>query len=427
MGEKHIIPEPPKWAQPVFLILNEVPDALGATLWRYARHIRDRASATTAERRILVANVIAPHVQDRISAARYQAPELAEAHVRFGMSLLAPDNCSDGELATACVRICDWAECSAYERTAIEYAELAALLDNQSARAANRAGRLNRNASDYPRAEIWFERAIGLARRTTNSLEYTRGHIGFGILYQTTGRDRRARRHFHTASIIARKDGRRWLAAEAQHDLMLMCTERGRYEEAEAHADKALAWYPKHHNRFPFFVADLCFLLVSEAHYSTAVGLLSEFLEVVKSPPQQVLGMSLLARALAGAGERARFGRIRSKVLALLQDYHEYEPAARVNLAEAERAAGLWRDAELSARRALDLAIIRRDVVPERLARALLTEINRKNPSPAGSKTHRNPAWYGTVISAVSNRLAVWTPTRRGRVPTIDRNEWAAA
>ena len=274
---------------------------------------------------------------------------------------------------------------------------------------------------------MWFERAVGLARRAGNHVEYTRAHIGFGILFQTLGKDRRARRHFHTAAVIARKDGRRWLAAEAQHDLMLMSTERGRYEEAESHAAKALAWYPKHHRRFPFFVADLCFLLVCEAHYSVAVELLTAFLNVVESPPQQVLGLSLLARALAGAGDRPRFGRTRSKVQRLLEEFREYEPAARVNIAEGERAASLWRDAEVTARKALDAATARRDSVPERLARALLVEIERRNPPPAEARLHRDPAWFAAMVRTVAARLAAWTPTRRGRSPTVGRNEWAAA
>src|SRR6185436_14131864 len=114
-------------------------------------------------------------------------------------------------------------------------------------------------------------RGIGLARRASNGIEYTRGHIGYGILWQTLGRDRRARKHFATAANRAMKDGREWLAAEAQHDLMLMATERGHYGEAEAYARTALAWYPKYHERFPFFVADLAYLLVSERQYLHAV------------------------------------------------------------------------------------------------------------------------------------------------------------
>ena len=208
---------------------------------------------------------------------------------------------------------------------------------------------------------------------------------------------------------------------------MLMSTERGRYDEAEIHAAKALTWYPKHHKRFPFFVADLCFLLVCEAYYSVAVDLLTEFLDVVESPAQQVLGMSLLARALACAGRRSRFIRTRGRVQAMLNEFSEHEPAARINIAEAERAAGLWRDAEANARAALELAIARRDVVPERLARALLVEIHQRTPPPAESRTHRNPDWFSNIVPSVSTRLAAWAPTRRGRIPIVGRSEWAAA
>lgn len=427
MGEKHIVPEPPSWLRPIFFLLDEVPGALGLTLWQYARHLRDWAVSSDDERSTLVHQRFAAHVLDRISAAKREAPELAEALDRFGMVVLSPATCRDCDLAASCGQVTEWAESYGYQRAAIEFAELAALLEPVSASAANRAARLNRNASDFARAEVWFERGIGLARRADDHLEYTRGHIGFGILFQTLGKDRRARKHLQTAAIIARKDGRRWLAAEAQHDLMLMSAERGRYEEAEVHAARALAWYPKHHQRFPFFVADLCFLFVCEACYSVAVELLTSFLGVVHAPAQQVLGMSLLVRALAGAGDRARFARTRSRVQRLLKDFREYEAAARINLAEAERAVGLWRDAEGNARKALDLAVTRRDIVPERLARALLVEIEGKIPSPAEIRAHRNPDWFRTIVFTASTRLAAWTPTRRGRTPSVGRNEWAAA
>jgi tetratricopeptide (TPR) repeat protein len=426
MGEKHIIPEPPRWLRSIVYILDdEAPGALGLALWQYARHFRDWIESGAEQRAALFHKKLTAHVVDRIRTAKQEAPELAEALDRFGV-VVAGGSLRDEEISASCAQVSEWAESVGYQRTAIEFAELAALLDADSARGANRAGRVNRNVSDFARAEVWFERAIGLARRNGDHVEYTRSHIGYGILCQTIGKDRRARQHFHTAAVIARKDGRRWLAAEAQHDLMLMSTERGHYAEAEGHAAKAFAWYPKHHNRFPFFVADLCFLLVCEAQYSVAVKLLTAFLSTIETPAQQVLGMSTLVRALAGAGERTRFARTRAQALRLLNEYREHEPAARINIAEGERAVGLWRDAEENARKALELASARRDLAPERLARELLVNIERRIPPPAESNAD-GAEHFTTMLISAATRLAEWTPTRRGRVPTVGRTEWAAA
>lgn len=427
MGEKHIIPEPPSWLRPSFYILGEAPGAIASALWQYARHLRDWVAVGPPERDGLFHHRLALHVIDRLNAAMREAPDLAEALDRFGTFILSTHEVSARDAAAACVRVVQWAELWNFQRTAIEFAELAALLEPDSAQAANRAGRLNRNGADFARAEIWFERGIGLARRTNDHMEYTRGHIGCGILFQTLGKDRRARKYFQTAAIIARKDGRRWLAAEAQHDLMLMSAERGHFDEADAHATKALAWYPKHHKRFPFFVADLCFLLVCESHYSVAAELLAAFLTVIKTPAQQVLGMSLLVRALAGAGERVQFARTRARVLRLLGEFRDHEAAARIHLAEAERSAGLWHDAEVNARKALEIAVERRDAAPERIARALLIDIEQRVPPPTESGVHADPDWFATLIRSAATRLSVWAPTRRGRIPTVGRNEWAAA
>lgn len=220
------------------------------------------------------------------------------------------------------------------------------------------------------------------------------------------------------------KDGREWLAAEAQHDLMLMSTERGNYREAEAHARTALAWYPKYHERFPLFVADLAFLLVSEHEYRGAIRLLIRFFYIVKDRSKRVLALSMLVRALGGVKDLDRLRRARRRLLRWLEHSREYEPAARVNLAEGERAAGMWSEAEANARLALELASGRRDAAPARLASTLLSEISGRVPA---EPPRSNPGVAQLVLHAEA-RIRAWVPSRRGRRPREQGGEdWAVA
>ncbi|HEU4557553.1 MAG TPA: hypothetical protein VFS20_06875, partial [Longimicrobium sp.] len=320
-------------------------------------------------------------------------------------------------------RIARWADAHGFAETAIQYAEAAAVICPDEARLANLCGRLTRNAADHARAEVWFERGIGLARARRDWVEYTRGHLGAGILALGRGREGRARRHFNTASSIAMREGHEWLAAEAQHDLFQFMTVRGNYVDAEVHARRALAWYPKHHPRLPFLAADVAFLLVCQRHHAPAAEILRLFVRTIQ-PPQNVLGYSLLVRALAGVGNRREFERRRARLLKLLAEHTEYEAAARWNLAQGELAAGEGDAALANARMAVELARARRDRETEVLAERLVAELEAGADAPA--QPRRREERFRDFVGTLLSRLGEWSPTRRGRSPSLSRAEWAA-
>lgn len=423
MGEKRIILKAPHRRRREAEMLAEAPPALACVLWQYVRHARDWADAGPVERPTLFVRQPKPWVTAKRIEAQAVEGELAGALDVLATLLHDPLGADTRQLAGACERIARWADARGYAETAIQFAEAAAVICPDQARLANLCGRLTRNAGDFPRAEVWFERGIGLARGRRNWVEYTRGHLGAGILAMGLGREARARRHFNTASSIAMREGHEWLAAEAQHDLFQFVTVRGNYVDAEVHARRALAWYPKHHPRLPFLAADVAFLMVCQRYYAPAVEILRPFVRTVE-PPRNVLGYSLLVRALAGAGNHREFERRRARLLKLLAEHAEYEAAARWNLAQGELLLG-ERDAALAnARRALELARARRDRETEVLAERLVAELEVGTVAPAEPKRRdeRSREFVGTLL----RRLAEWSPTRRGRSPSLSRAEWAA-
>ena len=423
MGQKQIIPEPPPVQRRLdTAILGETPPALAVVLWQHARHLRDWIDASPAEREALFTPDPPRWVVAKRKEARAELPELAaDLEVVEGV-LRSPLDADRARLAAALERLARWAEARGHAATAVQLAELSALVDREEPRLANLAGRLTRNAGDHTRAEAWLERGIGLARRRRDWVEYTRGHLGAGILCMAAGREARASRHLNTASTIAMREGHEWLAAEAQHDLFQFMTVRGNLVDAEVHARRALAWYPKHHQRFPFFAADVAFLLVCQRHHAAAAALLRAFVQVVK-PPQNVLGFSMLVRALAAAGPAQEFERTRARLLDLLRRHGEYEAAARWHLAYADRAAGRWESARANARTAAELAHAQQDGETERLARVLLAELEAGVPSPP--ELPRDDGKFTEWLAALTSRLERWSPTRRGR-PSRSRADWAA-
>jgi tetratricopeptide (TPR) repeat protein len=425
MGEKHLITLAPVWRRSERGILDEIPTVVGLVLWQLVRHVRYWVASTASQREDLFHGTPQPWVATKYRHAEIEAPPIAGAIRALLNVTAAPNGVAETEVADACSQVAEWASATGCAETALQFAEAAAAVDSASAHRANEAGRIARNHAEYARAEMWFERGIGLARQQHDSIAYTRGHIGYGIMCQTLGRDSRAQRHFNTASLAARKRGRFWLAAEAQHDLLLMMAERGNFAQATAHARKALRWYPKHHPRFPFFVADFAFCLVCQAHYIEAIQLLTAALDSLTEPAEQVLAVSVLVRAHGGLGNVAEFRSTRMRLVDLLRTFKAHEPAARINLAEGERAVGRWLGAWRNATRALRLAKEKRDAVVIQLASRLRADVRAQRPALPGAALTDMVA--REVIDAMQQRLTLWNPTRRGRARGVDRDRWAAA
>ena len=424
MGDTHKVPPAPHRRHRELLMLDEVPPSAGGILWQYLRHLWDWAQTPPARWAVLFHAQRPPWVLAKRKAALDECPELIPAFTVLFQLVDAPAGVSTTELAGACADIAQWAEQRQHMNTAVEFIEAAAAVDPRDPRRANAAGRINRNSGDFPRADSWFERGIALARKAGDRIEFTRGHLGAGILCMISGREARARRHLNRASNVAMKEGHEWLAAEAQHDLFHFMTVRGHYAEAELHARRALRWYPKHHARFPYFVADVAFLLVCERHYSASATLLGEVLRLVVEPGARFVIGALLTRALAGAKRWKEFDQQRRRVTEMLSEPSEWEAAARWHLAEAERAAGLWESADANATAALQIARSRRDAETEQFVRRLLDELAERVPAPA--ELVRTDDAFANLLNKLSARLSEWAPTRRGRSRTLSRGEWAA-
>ncbi|HET7233197.1 MAG TPA: hypothetical protein VFJ16_24515 [Longimicrobium sp.] len=403
-------------------MLAEAAPEIACVLWQFVRHVRDWAAATPAQRRELFASESKGWVEDKWREASRTATEIV--HALGNLESLTREARDVDAIASAAEKVARWAESRGYQETSIQMAEASALLGRTEPRLANLAGRLTRKAGDFARAEIWFERAIGLARARSDRVEYTRGHLGAGILAMNLGRETRARRHFDTASSVAMREGHEWLAAEAQHDLFQFVTMRASFVAAELHARRALRWYPKHHPRFPFFAADVAFLMVAQRHFAPAVTLLRIFVRVIK-PPQNLLGYSLFVRALAGAGRTREFQQRRGTLHKLLSKKNEYDAAARWNLAHAEREAGDAHAALVQARISATLARARCDRETETLAQQLIYEIEN-TPQPAPPDETRGDHRWGPLAKELAARLEEWSPTRRGRTPVLRKSEWAA-
>jgi len=425
MGEERIIPPPPVQRRRDNEILSEIPTVLGLALWLELRFVRTWAESCGDVRARLFNQNPPAWVADRRKEARAQAGPLASALMRLATVTAAPLAVDSEAVAVACSQVVDWALKREHFQTAIEFAEAAALVDPTNAAMANLAGRVTRNAKEYARSEVWFNRGIGFARDQDNKVELARGHLGYGTLCKELGRVRGARKHLNSGSRIARKHGPRSLAAEAQHDLCALLIVRGHHAEAEKRAQRALEWYGRSHQRFPFFVADVALLFMLERNYVAALRLLKGVLRVVDRPGPRSILLAMYTRALAGVGETDSAAHFRRRALRLLANHHEWEAAALWHLATAERLLQRWESAEADAVRGLELALAANDRETIRLTRLTLTEISSRRPPP--SRVTRRDEEFRAFFQTLADRLSGWSPRQaRSRRPPWGGDQWAA-
>lgn len=420
MGEERIIPPPPRdqygadRSDSRYLldseILNEIPTAAGLVLWQDLRHLRDWAESPVPVRAALF-HPPAMKVIARRREARACAVELTPAFDTFAALWANPLSLNASVVGAAGELVVTWATEREHTRTAIQWAEVAALADAMNPKLANLAGRLTRNANEYDRAQVWFERGIGLARVQDNVIEQVWGHLGYGRLCQELGWVSGARKHLGRGSTLAWKAGPPSLAASAQHDLAAMLMMRGYLGEAAERARRALLWYPKNHPRIPHFAVDAGLLLVLGSRFVSASRVLRAAMRSIEQPSIRTMVLAMTASAFAGMGVPEEATVWRHRALKMLDKHPQMEAATRWHLANARRLAMDWSAAEAEAEQALAVAEEHNDREIQRMTKILIGWIaDRRVGRPYLSASTE----LREFVRELTRRLAAWSP-RRGR------------
>jgi tetratricopeptide (TPR) repeat protein len=426
-AKPRVIPPLPVWPRRESAVLSEVPEtALAIELWLYLRHLRDWVDSGQNATTELFHPASTDRVRSRRAEALDDAGPLESAIAVFHELSDAPAGVTAERLRDACITVADWANEHGYGVTAAQFGATATRIAPESPLAANVAGLTHRRLGEWTNAELYYGRAARYARRHKNADEYVAAHIGMAALALARGRHKGARRHLNTASNEARRSGSTWLASHAQHDLMLMLTERREYRQAEVAAARAVTLYPVTDPRFPYLAADFAFLLLAQRMYAEALPILQRFLSLIEAPAQQVIAMSLLSRAYAGVGRRDDSRNVRRAVNELIKTYPQDAPAALYHMAEACRAEGAWEEAEQLIEASRARARAAGDVALVGYADQLAEEIADRNVPPAPA-AEDDAGLRRSITTALSARLAHWRPnSRRGRKRHPRRNHWAA-
>lgn len=312
-------------------VLRDVHGDLGLMLWLALRRVEARVTGDPAAYDPNVTRPERPE-RERLLAASAEAIELVGALGTFALLYQLPTLVETRELMRACLQVHDWASERHLLHTAALFAEAAAYVDQDDPVAANAAARACRRAALNERSSIWYSRAFRLAVRKRSRRESIRALLGFGNLMYQMGRHEEARPVLETAARRAEHFGRRRQAAEAQHDLLAIASEAGTYASAERHVREALRLYPSSHPRLPYLVHDFGYLLSQYRLFSAALPLFQAVLPLISAPADRVLVWASIARASAGAGQRARAAEATEHSLRLVALYEEHAAACFAHL-----------------------------------------------------------------------------------------------
>lgn len=429
-----LVPVPPPWEFDESLWLHEiVPDAsdedvgdtLAALLWRQLRILRKWAVQAEAPPSAEYASVESASLRELRTVAAAQAPELATAIRIFGEA----SRPGIKTLVAACRQVVQWAEDRGWSETAMRYAEAAAELDPENPEFANLAGRVCRRGGQRARAEIWYQRAIALARAKknaprpqgedgrararTNVREYVSAHLGYSAVLRDSGRFAEALRYIRRAGQTAKRAGMRGKAAEAFHDATFLATLRGDLSRATLYARRALAVYPRHHLRFPAFGHDLALLLLERGMYSHALSLLSTVVVKITAPAERLVVMGTLARAAAGVGYRLRYTEVARRVQEMAPQHLTMEAGAIYNIAEGARLLNDWESAARLAGLAVASGRVNDQPLAVERAERLLRDVAALRPGISPLSRHDARGAILRKLAAVARLLL-----RRWRGPT---------
>lgn len=383
-------------------ILQEWGNELGVVLWQTSRDVL--LWATTE-----------PQLRSQTFSSQSRQPSLArpiedgraDPRVRTAFALLdqlveKAETLRDEQVARACRLISEWADEEGRLETALAFAQNAALASHGDAAAAFWVATVAVRLNDHARAEVWFRRAIGLARRARDWRMYSRAFGGLGNLYMRRGNLPAARR-LHTRALRgARRGGMRGEQAAALHDLFGVAVETGQPSEAERFARQALEAYGTRNTRLNVLAHDVAYFWMENGHFDRALAVFTAVLPLIDAPFERMFVLADIARAAAGVGKVGLAEEAAEEVWTLVAEAELEHGAARalLDLARGYVMLGDAENAEAAARKAIEFAGTFREAKVQFAAEALLDSLAAATPVDAV------PSLTGPAEKAPGDKLA---------------------
>lgn len=399
---------------PGYRVLDEVRTGLGVALWQFLRDADLWSTTAPAERNRLFQPGAARRRRERMQALE-QARELRRPLEALSRALDARKRNSGLQVMRACKAVSRWAGEQGLRRTALAFAQSAAIATPDRAAPAYMVGLLSRRNAEYRRAETWFRRTLGLARRNEDWRYYGLACIGVGTLHRQRGDYPRARKWFIRALRTSRRKALWDVRPMAMHDLFCVAANGGHSDEADAWAQRAFRAYGPQHPRVVALAHDVALYWMRQERYGDALRVFRAVLPHMERVPEQRVVTANMAQATAALGDRLAFAALWQETWRLVDEHDEGEEVAYalVTLAEGAAMLGDPDRGQLAASQALKVAI-QRDEAEHRLAAERVLESLRTvrmgvmaRPQPrAEEPPGAEPDFASELISALDAEFA---------------------
>ncbi|HEX8906037.1 MAG TPA: tetratricopeptide repeat protein, partial [Longimicrobiaceae bacterium] len=302
-----------------------------------------------------------------------------------------------------------WAEDHGLPRTALAFAQSAALATPDRPGPALAVAQLARRNAEYRRAETWFRRALGLARRNGDARHYALASLGLGTLHRQRGDHRAARSWYSRALRISRRRSLWDVRPLAMHDLFCIAAAAGDAEEAESWAQRAFKAYGRRHPKLVSLAHDVARFWLVCGRYDQALRVFRAVLAHTRRTAERRVVASSMARAAAGLRDRLTFAAMWSEVWRLVDEFEDNEavPQALIALAEGAAILGDPDRGQIAASQALRIAILREETEQRRAAERVLLSLrkvrirvsNATPPEPAEARS--GPDFAAALVEAL--------------------------
>jgi tetratricopeptide (TPR) repeat protein len=360
-------------------ILAELEGAQALVMWQLARDIALWGSADAERRATLFVPGAHARWTEQLEGAGLDAG--LEASLRAAAEVLrSPETVTEEELTAACRAVAQWADEREMLGTALAFVQAGAVASPRDAALGYQVGLLARRRAEYPRAESWFRRVIGLGRQAKDWDSYARAFLGLANLYIQRGNYPAARRFLIRCLRAARRHGFRELQAMAYHDLMGIAAKTEQFAEANDLARMAFRAYGPRHPRLPELASDVGVLWLLRGEFAASLDTLRAAHPHIAHPCDQLLSWGNIARAAGGVGDRALFDEAWDQIWSYAGDWHNRQNAPWALMDAARGATSLrdWPRAERAASTAREIAQRRGEAHVLAEADSVLDSVNRR-------------------------------------------------
>lgn len=385
-------------------VLDETRDELGLLLWQSLRDVEVWAMTPPEQRRHLFTAGALHQRMERIDAEVDPAAPVRAVLEGLASLLGRPGAMMPQEVCDLCEELSRWASDAGLPRTALAFAQRAAIATPEEAGPAYLVGLISRRAADYRRAEVWFRRCLAIARHNQDWRLYAQAHAGLGQMHMQRGDAPRARSRLLRALRAARRYGIWSVRSTALHDLFCIAATGPEPRLAEQYARAAFRSYGRQHPRLPALAHDIARFWMRQGHHDLALATFQAVLPHINRPQERMLVLSNLAQAAGGAGEGALYTRAWNEVWGMIDERDDTELVAEtlINLAYGAASLGQVVRMDMAASYARTIAT-RRNEAQEKLVAEELLQTSRdmgigRVPEPADAESE--PVLAGSDVLA---------------------------